>query len=549
MTTHAGLTSRPRPLPADAATIAPLSRREKQPDQGDKRRKQVAAVLGAAGGVGAVLAVKSAATAMALWAGAPALVVAGAGLASVMAVSGSMNYFKQRAALKASGQPVPDFRFKDLARSMFTSKASLMAGGMTALAAALPGALLMAASASVAALGAGLYEYKSRRDQDRARGIDVGPASLRDAFKTVFKSKSAGKAFLISVGIGSILSIVTGTSWSPAEHGANVDVARADAPQSPSVAPAASPDYAAMTPSAAPDAPMPEMAAAPAAPAAPAPIPVVDAPVIAAEPAAEAPVADVAAVPTPDDAGLSDNEELVDTAPAETLSAEMTPMDPADIAMPAADEVIFENTGPDGVHQILYGSGIIETIYPAEAVDVPAADVMAEDVPAPDTPAPDTPVEPAPVESAPLQETPVQETPVQEAPVSVAPVSEAASSRTIIHESGIRETITPIYADAAQAPAVEAAPAAEAPVSQTVGECLISETDSEIRVDCKLDVNAEMKPGSSIDFRAAANPDQILQAVVPEGAAPISAGEFLEDKALPGAHAAYEKGYFKPVLR
>lgn len=541
MTTHAGLTSRPRPLPADAATIAPLSRREKQPDQGDKRRKQVAAVLGAAGGVGAVLAVKSAATAMALWAGAPALVVAGAGLASVMAVSGSMNYFKQRAALKASGQPVPDFRFKDLARSMFTSKASLMAGGMTALAAALPGALLMAASASVAALGAGLYEYKSRRDQDRARGIDVGPVSLRDAFKTVFKSKSAGKAFLISVGIGSILSIVTGTSWSPAEHGANVDVARADAPQSPSVAPAASPDYAAMTPSAAPDAPMPEMAAAPAAPAASsAPAPVA--------------VADASAASASEDAGLSDNEALVDTAPAETLSAEMTPMDPADIAMPAPDEVVFENTGPDGVHQILYGSGIIETIYPAEAVDVPAADVMAEDVPEPDSPAPETPVEAAPLQETPLQETPLQETPVQEAPVSEAPVSEtpvseAASSRTIIHESGIRETITPIYADAAQAPAVDTAPAAEAPVTQTVGECLISETDSEIRVDCKLDVNAEMKPGSSIDFRAAANPDQILQAVVPEGAAPISAGEFLEDKALPGAHAAYEKGYFKPVLR
>lgn len=69
MTANHNPPSSPRPLTGNVATVASLSRREKKPDQGEQRRKNVALVLGTAGGVGAVLAVKSAATAMALWAG------------------------------------------------------------------------------------------------------------------------------------------------------------------------------------------------------------------------------------------------------------------------------------------------------------------------------------------------------------------------------------------------------------------------------------------------------------------------------------------------
>lgn len=501
--------SAPRPLNGQTATIASLSRREKKPDQGEKRRKQVAAVLGTVGGVGSVMAVKSAAMAMALWAGAPALVVAGVGLAAVMATSGTVSYFKQRKAQKAAGHEAP-FSVKDMFKSMFTSKAALVAGGMTALAAALPGALVVAASSGVAAFGAGLYEYKSQRAAARARGVDVGPASVRDAFNTIFKSKSAGKAFLISAGIGTVLSLVTGTSWSPAEQGPAPQAAAEGLDTALQVAdnsPASESPAPALTPSAEPGAPMPEMAAA--SPDVSASAPASTPAAAEAAPAVEAPS---------HESSLDEREVLVERAapqaPAPASASvpqatEATADEPAaHIEMPARDEIIFDNTGPDGVRQILYGSGIIETITPIDA-----------------------PVDVAPTDAAPE--------PAVEAP---AETSHDAAAEPV-------GPLSATYGEAAQvaAPAESLADVPETNVpGEAIGQCEINETDDEVRVDCKLDLSAEMKPGASIDFRTAAHPEVVMSVAVSADADPINAGEFLEEKALPKAMAAYEQGHFKP---
>lgn len=510
-----------QPLTGKTATIASLSRRERNPGAGEKRRKMVAAALGTAGGIGSVLAVKSAATAAALWAGSPALVVAGAGLAAVMATSGTMNYFRQRSALKAAGNPVPAFSSKDLFKSMFTSKAALVAGGMTAVAAALPGALMLVVGSSVAALGAGMHEYKSRRAEMRARGIDVGRPNLGDAFRTIFKSKSAGRAFLISAGIGSVLSLLGGASLSlsgdeaphPSISGSVTtlnDTMVADntgvSHENALAAPAPTPE---------PPMPMPEMVERPMIDSTPAPAPVTEIDTSTA----------IVDIPSQDMA--VEQTAVEPPKPATVPVAE--PIAPV-VAPPAPSEVIFDNTGADGVRQILYGSGIIETIYPADGSVQPATPVVT--APAP-VPTPVTAHAPAPVPAD-----------VQAAAPILSDTTDTHGVRTIMHASGIRETITPIYADAAQAPA----PADATPVN-SAGECVISETDAEIKIDCKIDTKATIQPGSGIDFRAAANPQAVFHAGVSADSDAINAGEFLEDHAVPAAQSAYEKGFFKPQMK
>lgn len=461
---------------------------------------------------------------------------------SVMAVSGSMGYFKQRAALKAAGKDVPLFRVRDLAKSMVTSKAALMAGGMTALAAALPGALMIAASGGVAAIGAGLYDYKSRRAQDRARGIAVGPPSLRDAFKTVFKSKSAGTAFLMSVGIGTILSLVTGTSWSPADNAGAPDLNQPDLKLADNAAGDASlPQGEPLAPWAEPGAPMPEMAASssPAPAAAPEAAPVqalVESPVAAATVpeimphAAEPEIQIMKDAPVESEAIITDDVITDDVISGNIAATEAAPV----IADAAPNEVVFDNTGPDGVRQILYGSGIIETIYPAEPVSG-VVDTAVTDTPVVDSPVVDSPEAAIAADSAPAAErsedVPADAASPTEDGQGAAPTAPAAQSPS---------TIAPLYADAAQ-------PEAPAPAqTQTIGECVISEDDLDVHVECTLDMNAQMQPGASIEFRSAAHPENIMQAVLPADAAPMNAGEFLEQKALPGAYDAYEKGFFKP---
>lgn len=525
-----------RPLAGQTATIASLSRRERNPQGGEKRRKMVAAVLGTAGGVGSVLAVKSAATAAALWAGSPALVVAGAGLAAVMATSGTLGYFRQRSALKAAGQAVPAFSTKDLFKSMFTSKAALVAGGMTAMAAALPGALMLVVGSSVAALGAGVHEYTSRRAEMRARGVDVGRPSVRDALRTIFKSKSAGTAFLLSAGIGSVLSVLSGTSLSaPAadapsqmaqgtvshfNEASGTDNAASLAPV-PAPAPVATPE---------PPMPMPEMVERPAVEPTP------------AEPAPEKVAPEKTATEKP---ATEKAAPAVQKPVATPVAAPVQAAAPV-IADPAPSEVVFEHTGPDGVRQILYGSGITETIYPAdytgEISDKLAAfaDKSAAPASAPAEPVAAPVSAPAATSAAPESTAPASVAAQPAAPVS--DTTDANGVRTILHASGIRETITPIYADAAEA----SAPAA--PKLPAAGECLISETDTEIKIDCKIDTSATIQPGSGVDFRAAADPQTVFHAGVSADSDAINAGEFLEDHAVPAAQSAYEKGFFKPQM-
>lgn len=497
-----------RTLQGKIATIAALSRKERHPANGEKRRQQVAMVLGTLGGAASVLAVKSAATATALWAGAPALVVAGAGLAAVMAASGGMGYFKQRAVLKAAGNPLPAFRVKDLLQNMLTSKAALVAGGMTAVAAVLPGALMLVAGSGVAALGAGLHEYTSRRAEERARGIVVGRPRVRDAFRAIFKSKSAGTAFLLSAGIGSVLSVLTGASLdvpaaesAPPSAGAFVSVVN-DLPAH-EITHDVVQDKALEPPL-----PMPEMVEQ---------LQMAEHPPLPPELPAWKQTGDVTAVEPV-------KAEPVKAEPVKAVESVVNQTPAPAIAAPAPREILFDATGADGVRQILYGSGVIETIYPAGHDNAaPASAPPAQEAPAQTAPVP-----------APEQEN-------QAAPARAPAVSDVTDEngvRTIVHASGLRETIIPAYASAAQA----------APVLPPAGECVISETETEINIGCVVDVQTDIQPGSGIDFRAAASPEKVFHATLSADSAPINAGEFLEDHAVPAAQSAYEKGYFKPQI-
>lgn len=516
----------PQVLKGSTATIASLSRRERHSQRGEKRRQKVAMVLGTVGGVGSVLAVKSAATAAALWAGSPALVVAGVGLAAVMATSGTLGYFKERSALRAAGKPVPAFHTKDLVKSMFTSKAALVAGGMTAMAAALPGALMLVAGSSVAALVTGLHEYGSRRASMRARGLYVGRLSVRDALHTVLKSKSAGVAFLVSAGIGSLLSVLTGTSLGlpAAETGSRLSEGRittfneaatfdtvadialtpALAPEPPmpmpemverpvvetaintsalidEVVPVAAVDMtptsiATLTPA---EPPMPEMVERPVVDAAPEQYAVEK-----AEPPAAPKAAAPSVAPTPVEPPAAPKVVAPSVAPA--------PAEPV-VSSVAPHEVLSDTTGPDGVRQIVYGSGITETIYPADYEGEISKNLTA--------------------------------------------FLEKQAAASAASASGTPASAVPASADVPEAGKLP-----------PVGECLISETDTEVRIDCTIDTKAEISPGAGIDFRSAANPEKIYHAGISADSDAINAGEFLEDHAVPAAQSAYEKGYFKPQM-
>ncbi len=219
---------------AKAATIAPLGKKEKDPAAGERRRRNVAVMLGVAGGIGTAVVMKSSATAVALWLGAPALGVVAVGAVAAMAASGSVGYFAKRAALKRAGQPVPKFSFGALFKNMFASKPALMAGGMTALAAVIPAAGMLALGSAVAAVSAGAHEYSSKRKERKAAGEDVGPFSFREMFSTVTHSRSAKKAFLISAVVGGVFSAFSGVSFAPTTDSAAADLNTvADVPPPP----------------------------------------------------------------------------------------------------------------------------------------------------------------------------------------------------------------------------------------------------------------------------------------------------------------------------
>lgn len=173
--------------PFAAATLAPLSEAEQNPQAGQARREKIAAALNFAKGASVVLAVKSAAVATAAWAGAPAAATVIVGALAVAAATGSMDYLAQRKVLRAAGQTVPKFSFADWGKSVFKSKAARIAGGMTALGALAPVGVVIAAGAAIAGGG----EYFTVRRKLREAGQPVPPHSVRGFFKALWSSKSA----------------------------------------------------------------------------------------------------------------------------------------------------------------------------------------------------------------------------------------------------------------------------------------------------------------------------------------------------------------------
>ena len=467
--------------PAKAATIAPLSRRERNVAAGEERRRKVATVLGVAGGIGSVLAMKSAATAAAIWLGAPALGVVAVGAVATMAAAGSVgyisNYMAKRRIMKESGFPPLRFNFGDLFKSMFLSKPAILAGSMAGLAAVVPAAGMLVLGSAVAGVGAGVQEYLSKRREAKEAGHPVDPFTFRNMFAEINHSKGAKKAFLISAGLGALIS------------GAVMALTGMSAPH---VAPSASgvvTDFNGAALNADTSAPSVEVAA----------------PAITAE------------------------------APA--TSYEIQPKDTLwDIAKQFAGENASKAQIHDKMHDIA-AFNRIENInhieagrtlnLPVTADDFEQVAKIRDEMLAAKAQAVVTDATPAPA-STPLEI-----------------ITGADGSETIHYSNGIVETRTPIMPVPSPAPEVPAVSPAAVPQLPAAGECLITETDSALKIDCKVGADTVIQPGSGIDFRAAAGGEPFRVGLSAESA-PVKAAEFLENFAVPEAREAYFKGGFSP---
>ena len=153
---------------------------------------------------------------------------------------------------------------------------------------------------------------------------------------------------------------------------------------------------------------------------------------------------------------------------------------------------------------------------------------------------------PAPVIHAPVIDIPAIEAPVvAEQPVlAPASITDADGVRTIVHPSGVVETITSAPAALAVAVDVPAAAAVAQPLP-AIGECMVTETESAINIDCKMDPNAVVQPGSGIDFKSAADPQAFRVGLSPNSA-PMNAQEFLENHGVPEVQEAFSNGRFSP---
>jgi hypothetical protein len=530
--------------------VAPLSRREKDPAAGEARRRKVATVLGVAGGIGSVVVMKSAATAVALWLGAPALGVVAVGALATMATVGSVsyisNYMAKRRIVKQSGltDDMPRFSVFGLVKSMVASKPALMAGSMAGLAAVVPAAGMLALGSAVAGLGAGIQEYVSKRREAKEAGHPVEPFTLRNMFKEINHSKGAKKAFLISAGLGAVIS-----GAMMAFTGMSTPTVVADHVPAP-----AAPDFNTASSAPAVDTtPMPEMAAQPAATAAPAPVvePV-------SVPEASAPSAETS-VPVPDPVVVSSYEiqkgdtlwdiakhfagdrptngeihakmheiaafnriENLDYIRAgDTLNLPVTPEDFEQVAK-LRDELIATKAQAVATHAAAQ----------AAAGPAPAVHVMPAALPVPVT-----------VDAT--------NAPVAQHSEVIFETTDEKGVQQLIHSSGIIETRTPVYANGTPGAAFSAvsAPAAAAPVvvpqGPSMGQCVFTETANQIQNKCSVDPNAIMKPGSGIEFRSAADPTP-FRVSLSATSAPMSVGDFLANHAVPEAEEAYSNGRFVP---
>ena len=476
---------------AQAATIAPLSRRERNGAAGEERRRKVATVLGVAGGIGSVLAMKSAATAAAIWLGAPALGVVAVGAVATMAAAGSVgyisNYMAKRRIMKESGFPPLRFSFGDLFKSMFLSKPAILAGSMAGLAAVVPAAGMLVIGSAVAGVGAGVQEYFSKRREAKEAGHPVDPFTFRNMFAEINHSKGAKKAFLISAGLGALIS------------GAVMALTGLSAPH---VAPSASgvvTDFNG------------------AATGADTAMPSVEAPAV---------------------------EASAPTVEAPATSYEIQPKDTLwDIAKQFAGNNASNAQIHDKMHDIAAFNRIEDINHieagrtlnlPVTADDFEQVTKIRDEILAAKAQAVVTDATPAPA-STPLEI-----------------ITGADGSETIHYSNGIVETRTPIMpvpSPALEVPAVApaAVPATAAAVPQlpAAGECLITETDSALKIDCKVGADTVIQPGSGIDFRAAAGGEPFRVGLSAESA-PVKAAEFLENFAVPEAREAYFKGGFSP---
>lgn len=476
----------PEVFNARAATIAPLSRREKNPAAGEARRHKVADVLGVAGGLGSVVAVKSAATAMAMWVGAPALGIVAVGVVATMMAAGGASYVTQlmqrRSAMKRQGWEgdLPRFRFGEFAKSLVASKPALIAAAMSSVAVALPAAAMVILGSGVAAVGAGIHDYLSKRKEAKALGRDLGPVNMLDMFVSVFKSRNAHKAFGISAVLGTVISgammAFTGTSVDHTPGGSEASGIITPAVEFNAAAPAGAP---------------------------------------AADVAASAPSAEVSApaaiIEAPEDQYRVQRGDTL----LEIAKQFSSPSASSEQIAQKMQEIVALN-GIQNADYIQAGQTLALTSAGIETATIPA-------------PAP-APVEPS-VASAPLTPAP--------ASVVTTDATDANGVRMLTYSNGIRETITPVYAAVADVP-----PAVEKAIS-AVSECLVTETETEIKMDCVLDPNATVQPGSGIDFRTAAEGESFRVSLSPTSA-PMNAQEFLANHAVPEAEEAYSNGRFAP---
>ncbi|QQG36908.1 MAG: LysM peptidoglycan-binding domain-containing protein [Micavibrio aeruginosavorus] len=456
---------------ADAATIASLSRREADPEAGEKRRRRLAAVLGIAGGLGAVLAVKSAATATAVWLGAPALATVVIGAAAAAVAAGSVEYVMKRRAARAAGRGMTADYFRHL---FVESKAAKVTGLMTVLGATAPATAVMAAGGIVAALGAGASDYFGKRRDMKAAGLVVPDFSWRDLFKTINNSKNAKLAFGVSLltalgvtALGEVLHSVPSGAYSEAS---------------------------------------------------------VDAPV--ADPVGVTPVAGETAAPAPAPA-----VEIAVTVPPQDYIADYT-LQRGDNLWDVAERLLGENATDtqvaNKVHEIAALNNIADPdlVLAGDDIRLPLAAVDAAGLERVQSALPGLQA----AATADLQAT------LTEAKAHYVPAPSPAMAPAV-------ESVSPPAAVPAFTEAAVPAPVAAAP--SVVGSCQVSETETALHFDCKLDPRALVQPGAGIDFHAAAQGEP-FRVSLSANSAPMTVQEFLANHAVPEAQEAFRNDRFEP---
>lgn len=234
-----------------SAIISPLGAESDPVKNAERRRKLAMSLSIGAGSIGSVAVAKMGATAFAVWLASPALVVIAAPVLATMATVGLLSYVghlyaRKRATRPGNIEPVGSLRKGLIAMGV--------AGVMTLTALFAPVLAVLALGSVVAAVGAGANNYFAQRATLRRCFKDdvLDPPSFRDFFTSVYQSRDARKAFVISSVIsGALMGVVTAFTGSTMFSGPSVIDAAVPADSAPIVAPAAVvpiPDAAASAP-------------------------------------------------------------------------------------------------------------------------------------------------------------------------------------------------------------------------------------------------------------------------------------------------------------